>query len=200
MSVRDELSELRNEVKEVQVGVTQIIEYSSKFSSMLGTILREDSKVPLLMIMLPDTDNVSHFSLSSVYSHKMRIFFVCPITKFICKSGKDQQGYKIDIPKAWVATVIPVLQLSLFALRIYLLSMGLPFPIPGLSQTLVDLSFLNILEKDLGLKNKLCSAIEFAKSECSTSDIVDSGRAFAKSVEMSEARYCFFCIIDVIYV
>ena len=44
---------------------------------------------------------------------KYRLFFVCPVTLTVAPTGKDGMGYKLTMPKKWVATYGPAIKCAI---------------------------------------------------------------------------------------
>jgi len=122
-----------------QITLTQhkAVEMLSAQSTMLTTLLLGSHAAPKLVLFLPTAEESSSgkgkggswlkkaskaLSPADWLNHRVRVFFVDPITYEVAKTHPnkdgDAEGFELKFPKEWVAKAMPYVKLGLTVLKV----------------------------------------------------------------------------------
>ena len=146
-----ELDKVNHKLDEVTVQIRltrdKAIEMLSDISTMLTTLLLGNQAAPKLVLFLP-VAQVTGKGISSLkkalspkdwLNHRVRIFFVDPLTYTVAKTHPNDkgeaEGFELTFPKEWVVKAMPYIKLGLTALKVAAAAGKLTgFPIPDLGE------------------------------------------------------------------
>jgi len=139
--------EVMGQLAQIRLTQDKAIEMLSAQSTMLTTLLLGTQAAPKLVLFLPVaevTGNGERVSLlkkalspKEWLNHRVRIFFVDPLTYTVAKTHPNDkgeaEGFELTFPKEWVVKAMPYIMLGLTVLKVAAAAGKLTgFPIPDL--------------------------------------------------------------------
>ena len=100
--------------------------------------------------MLPANPKSAFGKLKSAFKNDYLIFFVCPVTKKVVKSGPKGKGYTYSVAKEWVKRAAPALLMTLKLVAFAAAAYGVPLPIPALPVGCTTQKLVDSMVEDLG--------------------------------------------------
>ena len=146
-SLKDNVLNVASEIREIRVDLARVNEALGSRLNVLQAMVMNAKFVkysPTTIVMLPAAAKKSALGMmKSAFKTEYNIFFVCPVTKKVVKSGPTGKGYKYSIVKEWVKRAAPALLLTLKLVAFAAAAYGVPLPIPAMpfgstTQALVD--------------------------------------------------------------
>ena len=146
-SLKDDVLNVASEIREIRVDLARVNEALGSRLNVLQAMVMNAKFVkysPTTIVMLPAAAKKSALGMiKSAFKTEYNIFFVCPVTKKVVKSGPTGKGYKYSIVKEWVKRAAPALLLTLKLVAFAAAAYGVPLPIPAMpfgstTQALVD--------------------------------------------------------------
>jgi hypothetical protein len=116
---------------------------------MLVTLVKSFPSIPTLPVLIPaDFKDTRGGILRGFFQKKLLLFFMCPVTKKLAKSGPNGSGYSIVQSREWLVKAAPVIRLGLMVAKIAAAAYGIPLPIPmpSLGDTSSDLFMSSLID------------------------------------------------------
>jgi hypothetical protein len=142
------LERIEDKLAQIQLTQDRAIELLSAQSTMLATLLRDTHAAPKLILFLPVAEETGNGEGVSTWlkkalspkdwlNHRVRIFFVDPLTYTVAETRPNDkgeaEGFELTFPKKWVVKAMPYVKLGLTALKVAAAAGKLTgFPVPDL--------------------------------------------------------------------
>lgn len=153
-SVKGTLSEVFLDTQAIRKEVHSVVLETKRMTTSLTAIIQHVIDMPAFpLIIVPPAKGLDWLNPRTWAFKKFRLFFVCPITLVVAKSGPKGKGYKIFEPRGWFIKAIPILKISLILLNIALKVGGVPIsiPIPDIDPSVYFTSALAAMDEVLRL-------------------------------------------------
>ena len=145
--LKDGQKEVMGQLAQIRLTQDKAIEMLSAHSTMLTTLLLGTQAAPKLVLFLPVAQVTGKgiswlkkaLSPKDWLNHRVRIFFVDPLTYTVAKTHPNDkgeaEGFELTFPKEWVVKAMPYIKLGLTALKVAAAAGKLTgFPIPDLGE------------------------------------------------------------------
>ena len=145
--LKDGQKEVMGQLWQIRLTQDKAIEMLSAHSTMLTTLLLGTQAAPKLVLFLPVAQVTGKgiswlkkaLSPKDWLNHRVRIFFVDPLTYTVAKTHPNDkgeaEGFELTFPKEWVVKAMPYIKLGLTALKVAAAAGKLTgFPIPDLGE------------------------------------------------------------------
>jgi hypothetical protein len=167
---------------------------------LLSILVYDTHGLPTNMVILPVLKRgFKKYDPMNLCRDQGKLFFICPVTKRLVKSGKDEKGYDVITIKPWVKDALPILKVGLMLLQVGLLASGLPIPIVGLADSVLGRSDkLSFLQAAVGLLrgNVSLDSLDSALDSVVAEDKVSAAIRDLQAGESSSDIRCAYKAID----
>ncbi|KOO30789.1 hypothetical protein Ctob_015928, partial [Chrysochromulina tobinii] len=141
--LKDGQKEVMGQLAQIRLTQDKAIEMLSAHSTMLTTLLLGTQAAPKLVLFLPVAQVTGKgiswlkkaLSPKDWLNHRVRIFFVDPLTYTVAKTHPNDkgeaEGFELTFPKEWVVKAMPYIKLGLTVLKVAAAAgklTGLPIP------------------------------------------------------------------------
>jgi hypothetical protein len=148
--LKDGQKEVMGQLAQIRLTQDKAIEMLSAQSTMLTTLLLGTQAAPKLVLFLPVAQVTGKgvswlkkaLSPKDWLNHRVRIFFVDPLTYTVAKTHPNDkgeaEGFELTFPKEWVVKAMPYIKLGLTVLKVAAAAGKLTgFPVPDL-RSMID--------------------------------------------------------------
>jgi hypothetical protein len=180
------LERIEDKLAQIQLTQDRAIELLSAQSTMLATLLRDTHAAPKLILFLPVAEETGNGEGVSTWlkkalspkdwlNHRVRIFFVDPLTYTVAETRPNDkgeaEGFELTFPKKWVVKAMPYVKLGLTALKVAAAAGKLTgFPVPDL-RSMIDSQLSALGEfKEEAITN-MCA---MTKDEATARELLDA--------------------------
>ncbi len=133
VNLKDDVMNVASEIKELRGDLAMVNETLGSRLNVLHTMVMNEKKYsPVTILIFPLNPKNFLERAKNKFSSEYVLFFACPVTKKIMKSGREGKGYKVSVTKDWVKRVAPILIMTLKICAFAAAAYGVPLPLPAL--------------------------------------------------------------------
>jgi hypothetical protein len=197
LDLKKDIRSVAGKLSTVRVELAEVSRQLRAHSGMLVTLAKSCSSVPTLPVFLPADFKSVGRTFRNVIQTKLRLHFLCPVTKKLAISGPKGVGYTVVVSREWLIKAVPVIRLGLTVAKIAAATYGIPLPIPMPSPpspsdiSIMDLIDNHISEIDQEITKLADEVIANAASIKALNEAVKSGGDISQPrfVEATGAAY-----------
>jgi hypothetical protein len=150
LDLKKDIGSVAGELSNVRVELFEVNSQLRAHSGMLLTLVKSCSSVPTLPVFLPAEFKSVGRTFRNLIQTKLRLHFLCPVTKKFAISGPKGVGYTVIKSRELLMKAAPVIRLGLMVAKIAAATYGIPLPIPMPSPpSPSDISIMDLIDNHI---------------------------------------------------